>query len=86
MEKFADHPVAVCNDPYGNGNIVAKLTHVLPGAPADNNGNDKGWYNHSYAQRPPKHAPAYILAAKKKCAGFPFFESGWGCCKFVHLA
>ncbi len=61
MKKFANHPIAICNDPYGNGNIVAKLTHVLPGAPADYNSNDQGWYNHSYAQRPPKHAPAYIF-------------------------
>ena len=61
MKKFADHPIAICNDPYGNGNIVAKLTHVLPGAPADNNGNDKGRKNHGYAQWPPKHAPAYIF-------------------------
>jgi hypothetical protein len=53
--------VAVCHDPDRNGNIVAKLTHVLAGTPADNNGNDKGRKDHGYAQWPPKHAPAYIF-------------------------
>ena len=61
MKKFADHPVTVSCNPNCNGNIVAKLTHVLPGAPADNNSNDKGRKNHGYSQRFPNHTPAYIF-------------------------
>ena len=61
MKEFADHPVTVSCNPNCNGNIVAKLTHVLPGAPAYNNGDNKCRDNHDNAQCFPTHTPAYIF-------------------------
>ncbi len=61
VQEFADHPVTIGGDPGSNGKIMAKLTHVLPGAPGDNDGDDQGREYHCNPKRPPYHAPGNVL-------------------------
>lgn len=61
MEEFTDHPVTVCSDPHGNGKIVAKFTHVLPGTPGNNDRNDQGWKYHCNTKGSPDHTPTNIF-------------------------
>jgi hypothetical protein len=59
--KLADHPVAVCGNPNGNGKVVAEFAHVLPCSPGNDDGHDQCWKNHYNAQWFPDHAPGHIF-------------------------
>ena len=61
MKEFADHPVTIGSYPGSYGKVMAKLTHVLPGAPGYDNGNDQCRKDHGNSKRLPDHAPGYIF-------------------------